>query len=125
MKHAKEKAAAVQPVAGVKGLHIKPYWSLELPAEAVKETYRVDHVILFIEPGAEDRYHYHDATYDLFTLVSGDVNAVVNDKDIPLDLKDSLLVEPGDRHKLRNVGDKKAVVVETRLGVVEGDKKFV
>ncbi len=108
--------------ADVKGLFVNLLATLALPVEPGQEKFEVEHQKLIVNGGSEDIYHYHDVTCEIFTVEQGNLTAFVNGESIPLERGATIIMEPGDKHKMVNKGSDSATVIETRLNVSEGDR---
>ncbi len=95
--------------------------SVDIPDTKKKGKIQVDHQEIIIKPGGEDIEHYHEETYDLFTVKKGEAHLEINDDKIVLNEGDSILVEPEDEHKIYNPTGSEAIIIETRLNVIEDD----
>ncbi|GLZ42034.1 cupin domain-containing protein [Actinokineospora sp. NBRC 105648] len=58
-----------------------------------------------LEPGERIAEHYHPYSEEFLYLVAGDLVVDLDGEPWPLRPGDALLVPPGTRHRLRNVGD--------------------
>lgn len=124
MKYSEGDKVSKEKIEDTDGLFLEPWIGSEINTEG-KDSIEINHQKLTLEPGGEDRYHSHEITYDLFTVYRGKAAILINGEEKELEAGDSILVEPGDKHKLFNPGEEKAEVIETRLNVVKGDKKFL
>jgi len=92
--------------------------SLQTPQDSVP----VQHQVLIIEPGGVDQYHYHDRTWEIFTVQQGCVSALVNGQEVPMEAGDVLVAEPPDRHRFSNTGTQPVTITETRINPGPDDR---
>lgn len=55
--------------------------------------------------GSSFRLHYHEDMQEVFVIISGTVEMTVSDKSVALCAGDAVFVEPGEVHKMTNIGD--------------------
>lgn len=121
MQHAENEEIEREEIENRKEMYVEPFMSIEIPDTAEKGKIQVNHQRITIEPGGEDIYHYHNETYDLFTIIEGEARLKTSDEEIKLQEGDSILVEPGDKHKVYNPTNNTTKIIETRLNVIEND----
>lgn len=69
--------------------------------------------ILEIKVGESTSLHYHKKSESVFHVVAGDMEMEVDGQVVGLQAGDTLLIEPGEVHVLRNRGKKRATVIES------------
>lgn len=87
---------------------------LASPRETGGAVSRTDIKKLYIEPGKETSSHYHLLAESVFVVLEGRVIAKSGDSCLELEKGDVLLVAPGERHQILNVGSSDALLVETQ-----------
>ncbi|MDP7396993.1 MAG: cupin domain-containing protein [Lentisphaeria bacterium] len=95
-----------------------------VPVSPGQEEFRVDCRILRIEPGAMDRYHFHKQTVNLFTVIEGETDVILNDARVHLNYGESVLVDVLDKHAYCNDSGSPCLLTETRLNMADGDLFF-
>lgn len=58
----------------------------------------------YLDPGREVEEHQHSDAEEIFFILGGRGTMLVDDEPVPLAAGNLLLVEPGERHLLRNNG---------------------
>lgn len=69
--------------------------------------------LLKIDAGKSTSLHYHEKSESIFHVVVGLLSMEVNGEPVDLCAGDTIVIEPGELHVLRNVGDRTAKVLET------------
>lgn len=77
------------------------------------ETKNCDLRILEINPGSSTSHHFHEKSESVFHVLSGSVTMEVDETQVRLEAGDTLVIEPSERHVLRNTGGSHAVVIES------------
>ncbi len=121
MKYVNKKETEREEIEDREEMFVEPLLSMEIPDTRQKGKIQVNHQEIIINPGGEDIDHYHEETYDLFTVKKGEAHLKINDDEIILKEGDSILVEPEDEHKIYNPTDSVAIIIETRLNVIDDD----
>ena len=109
----------------VSGVYVNLLTDLYLPLEPGRKRMRVHHQKLMIEPGTEDQYHYHKKTWEIFTIESGRVEALIDGRIISRKKGDVFLAKPLVSHRLANRTAKAVIITETRLNVEPRNRHLV
>lgn len=83
--------------------------------------FRVDCRILTVLPGAQDIYHFHKKTVALFTVVEGEIDAILNDERIHLSHGQTVMFNTLEKHAFVSCSDKPCILTETRFNVHDDD----
>ncbi len=105
-----------------KGWHVLPMAERKAVVPAGVDFSRFEVKKVKIEAGREDLYHHHKYAYDLFVLEKGALVFLANDREVPLQPGDAVLMEPGDKHKPMNRGGEPAIFLEVRFNIAEEDR---
>lgn len=76
-------------------------------------TIRGDLRILEIRRKHKTSLHYHKESESIFHVLSGDLEMEVDGVPVPVSSGDTIVIEPGEVHILRNIGTRDATVLET------------
>lgn len=69
--------------------------------------------LLEIDVGKSTSRHYHGRSESIFHVLVGRLRMEVDGQSVALDPGDTIVIEPGEIHVLRNVGTERATVVES------------
>jgi len=87
-------------------------------------THSGDLRILEIVSGKPTSRHYHKKSESIFYIQSGDLEMEVEGKTVSLKSGDTIVIEPGEVHLLRNVGKEIAIVIESMAPPYSGKDIF-
>jgi mannose-6-phosphate isomerase-like protein (cupin superfamily) len=76
---------------------------------------------LEISPGQVAKYHYHKRQTEIFYFLNTVGEFWVNGANVPLDVGDLLVVEPNDKHEVRNTSTEPYRYVAFKFNWVEDD----
>jgi mannose-6-phosphate isomerase-like protein (cupin superfamily) len=108
-------------INNVPKFHVELLTKAFMPVVPDQREFRVDCRILMVMPGGQDRYHFHKQTVNLFTVVEGEIDVILNDNQIHLTHGQSVLVDVLDKHAFVACADKPCILTETRLNVYDQD----
>jgi len=66
---------------------------------------------IVIPPGGRSSTHYHQASEETYYIRKGNGLLILNDKPYPVTEGDAMLIEPGERHQIRNPSDVELVFI--------------
>lgn len=76
-------------------------------------------------PGKSFRKHYHEEMEEIFIIVSGKAEIKVNEKKFTLSKGDAILMTPGERHEMFNIGVEPVDYVVVGIIVKSGGKTVI
>src|SRR5687768_3706536 len=85
-------------ISTVPKFHVDLLTKLFIPVAPEQRELRVDCRILMVMPGGKDRYHFHKKTVNLFTVIEGEMDVVLNDRKMHLRHGESAIVDVLDKH---------------------------
>lgn len=77
--------------------------------------------IVVIPPGSHVPAHHHETSVEVYHVLSGICEIVVNDDLITVGPGDTMLMEPGDIHALTNPGDEPFELLVFKTNAADGD----
>lgn len=77
--------------------------------------------MLRIRPGEEADIHHHQACTEVFFFPDGTGEWTVNGEKVNLQTGDLLIIQPDDRHAVRNPGPDDLVYIAFKVNVVDSD----
>lgn len=76
-------------------------------------------------PGKSFRKHFHEAMAEIFVITSGTAKMKVESKVVKLMKGDAILMEPGERHEMFNLGMESIEYVVVGIVTQDGGKTVV
>ena len=74
--------------------------------------------LLYINPGHRLSYQSHKRRKEHWIVVSGSGEIILNGKAQKLEVEDYILISQGQKHRLKNTGEKKLIVLEAQFGTL-------
>ncbi len=97
----------------------RPYGTLKRlcgPLSGLLQSRNADLKLLTIRPGLETSHHYHTHSESIFHIVRGNISLRSERGRVEATLRkgDTVVVEPGEDHTLKNTGREAALVFEVQ-----------
>lgn len=87
--------------------------------QVLTENYQVKE--LHLEPNSCSSYHYHKLVNEIWYIWSGNVRTIIGKEEKDFSNGGLLLIPKGTIHRLFNVGQEQAVIVEVQIGNITND----
>lgn len=101
---------------------LRPWGRYEILFET--ETSKVKRII--VKPKQRLSYQYHEKRKEAWTIIQGTAVVTVNDQEKNYQVGDTLIINPGDKHRVTNPDDSQDMIfIEVQTGTYFGEDDIV
>lgn len=81
--------------------------------------------LVSIDPGDTIHKHHHKTSFEVYYVLQGTCDLIVNNRKILLEVGSILVMEPGDVHQLHNVGQEQFELLVFKTNAGKSDTYWV